>query len=390
MTTTTTTPNAGAATGRLQLQGLAKRYGDTHAVRDVSVDIAPGEFLTLLGASGSGKTTTLQIISGFVAPDAGEVRLDGRAITRLPPHKRDIGMVFQSYALFPHMTAAQNVAFPLTTRGVGRAERDRRVKEALATVQLEGFGERRPNQLSGGQQQRVAMARAIVFQPRLLLMDEPMGALDKKLREALQLEVMRIHRELGVTVVYVTHDQEEALVMSDRIAIYDDGRILQIGTAQELYEQPASVYVADFMGESNIFHGRFDAGAGTARVVDGPLAFLAPAAVDAGAGAARLAPGGPAALVVRPERMRLRRAAAAQEGEQEAGRNVLAGTVRDLIYLGSGRKYLVELPDGSVRGVRVGAPEDDATIERGDRVELSWHCEDSVLLPGAGEPAVAA
>lgn len=374
----------------VQIKDLSLSYGTVTVLDKLNLDIADGEFIVLLGPSGCGKSTLLNCIAGLLDISAGEIHISGKNVTWEEPKDRGIGMVFQSYALYPHMSVEENLRFGLENQKLGKPEIAARVDRAAEILQIKHLLKRRPNQLSGGQQQRVAMARAIVFQPRLLLMDEPMGALDKKLREALQLEVMRIHRELGVTVVYVTHDQEEALVMSDRIAIYDDGRILQIGTAQELYEQPASVYVADFMGESNIFHGRFDAGAGTARVVDGPLAFLAPAAVDAGAGAARLAPGGPAALVVRPERMRLRRAAAAQEGEQEAGRNVLAGTVRDLIYLGSGRKYLVELPDGSVRGVRVGAPEDDATIERGDRVELSWHCEDSVLLPGAGEPAVAA
>jgi putative spermidine/putrescine transport system ATP-binding protein len=360
-------------TGRLELRGIGKRYGDVHAVRDVSVTIPPGEFLTLLGASGSGKTTTLKAIAGFVEPDAGEVLLDDEAITKLPPHKRNIGMVFQNYALFPHMSVTENVAFPLRVRGVPRAQRAERVRAALAAVRLERLGDRRPGQLSGGQQQRVALARTIVFEPRLLLMDEPMGALDKKLREALQLEIMRIHRELGVTIVYVTHDQEEALVMSDRIAIYHEGRVRQIGSADALYERPESVYVADFMGESNIFRGTFAAGAGAARVAAAERTFLAPT----GRGAAPLVEGAPAAIVVRPERMRVGRGPAVAAD----GSNALEGAVRDVIYLGSGRKYLIDLADGGVLQVRVAAPDDAGDLERGAVVHVAWHCEDSVLLP---------
>ncbi len=248
-----------ARKGALTLRNLTKIYGDLHAVDDVSLDVAPGEFVTLLGPSGSGKTTTLRIIGGFIKPEAGTVSLDGRDLTKVPPYKRDIGMVFQNYALFPHMTASENVGFPLQMRRVPKAEVKEKVREALRLVRLEELGDRYPKQLSGGQQQRVALARSFSFDPQLLLMDEPLGALDKKLREALQLEVLRISRQLGVTVVYVTHDQEESLVMSDRIAIYNEGRIEQIGTGEDLYERPVSLFVADFVGESNIYRGTLQA-----------------------------------------------------------------------------------------------------------------------------------
>ncbi|GAA3967270.1 ABC transporter ATP-binding protein [Actinomadura viridis] len=365
-----------SSSGHLELRGIGKRYGKVSAVDDVSLRMEPGEFLTLLGASGSGKTTTLKIIAGFEEPDSGEVRLGDRAITRLPAHRRNIGVVFQNYALFPHLTAAQNIAFPLRVRGIGKAERDERVRDALATVRLEGMGDRYPRQLSGGQQQRVALARAIVFQPQVLLMDEPMGALDKKLREALQLEIMRIHRELGITICYVTHDQEEALVMSDRIAIYDHGRIRQVGTAEELYERPGSVFVAEFMGESNVFHGTFDGTGSVGRLV---VPGRPPITVPAG-GSHRPGNGASAAVVVRPERIRVQRKRTGEGSGPEPGHNVLAGVVQDVIYLGSDRRYLVELPGGGTHQARVGAAEADPGIGRGDHVELAWDRSDAILL----------
>mgnify|MGYP001590440586 CR=1 FL=1 len=250
----------GAATARpaLVLRGLAKYFGDVPAVDGVDLEVRQGEFITMLGPSGSGKTTTLRMIAGFTLQSGGTIEIDGVDMSHVPPHRRDVGMIFQNYALFPHMTAAENIAFPLQMRRVGRPEIKRRVADALALVKLEGFGERYPRQLSGGQQQRIAFARAVVFNPRLLLMDEPLGALDKKLREALQLEVMHISRQLGATVVYVTHDQEEALVMSDRIAIFSKGKIEQLGSGEDLYDRPVSLFVADFIGESNILRGRFE------------------------------------------------------------------------------------------------------------------------------------
>src|SRR5580698_10457944 len=235
------------------LSGLEKRFDNVGAVRGISLDIRSGEFLTLLGPSGSGKTTMLMMIAGFEVPTAGDIAIDGRSVVTLPPHKRNIGMVFQSYALFPHLTVADNIAFPLKQRGVDRATRARLVEESLELVQLPGYQARYPRQLSGGQQQRVALARAIVFRPRLLLMDEPLGALDKQLRESLQLEMRRLHADLGITFIYVTHDQQEALTMSDRIAVMNHGLIAQIGTPEDLYDRPCDQFVASFIGESNFF-----------------------------------------------------------------------------------------------------------------------------------------
>src|SRR5919197_6034910 len=243
----------------LELKDLRKHYADQVAVDGIDLQIAPGEFVTFLGPSGSGKTTTLNMIAGFTDLDAGEILMDGRPIGRLRPHKRDIGVVFQHYALFPHMTARGNVSFPLRQRRMARRDVARRATEALDLVGLGDYCDRYPRQLSGGQQQRVALARAIVFNPRVLLMDEPLGALDKKLREALQLEIKRVHREMGITFIYVTHDQEEALGLSDRIAVFNRGRIEQVGRVDELYESPQSLFVAEFIGESNRLRGQYRA-----------------------------------------------------------------------------------------------------------------------------------
>jgi putative spermidine/putrescine transport system ATP-binding protein len=240
----------------LELAGVSKRYDSLVAVDDLDLGLRTGEFLTLLGPSGSGKTTTLMMVAGLQQPDAGRITLNGVSVARLPPYRRDIGMVFQSYALFPHMTVRRNIAFPLEMRGLAKAEIARLVDEALALVKLPDHGDRLPRQLSGGQQQRVALARAMVYRPALLLMDEPLGALDKKLREQLQLEIKRVHRERGISVLYVTHDQEEALTMSDRIAVFNRGRIEQIGTPEELYDRPATRFVASFIGDTNFLSGR--------------------------------------------------------------------------------------------------------------------------------------
>ncbi|MFM7531763.1 MAG: ABC transporter ATP-binding protein, partial [Rubrivivax sp.] len=240
----------------VQLRGVQKSYdGSTLVVRSLDLDIREGEFLTMLGPSGSGKTTTLMMLAGFESPTHGEIVLDGKPIHRLAPEARNIGMVFQSYALFPHMTVAENIAFPLSVRKVAREEAARRVTEVLAMVGLKGFEDRRPAQLSGGQQQRVAVARALVFEPRLVLMDEPLSALDKQLREQMQYEIKRLQRRLGVTVVYVTHDQTEALTMSDRVAVFNAGVVQQLDTPERLYEQPANAFVAGFIGENNRLAG---------------------------------------------------------------------------------------------------------------------------------------
>ena len=251
----------------VQFKGVQKTYdGLSLVVRNLDLDIRRGEFLSLLGPSGSGKTTTLMMLAGFESPTAGEILLDGRPITKTPPHKRNFGMVFQNYALFPHMTVAANVAYPLTVRKVPKADIDKRVARALDMVQLGGKGDRFPSQLSGGQQQRVALARALVFEPQLVLMDEPLGALDKQLREHMQIELKELHRQLGVTFVYVTHDQGEALTMSDRIAVMSQGRILQVGSPTEIYEAPVNRTVADFIGETNFLAA--DAFASGVRLAD--------------------------------------------------------------------------------------------------------------------------
>jgi ABC-type Fe3+/spermidine/putrescine transport system ATPase subunit len=267
--------------------------------RDVTLEIGAGEFVSLLGPSGSGKTTTLQILAGLLGPDSGRVILNERDVTHEPSHRRDIGFVFQNYALFPHMTVRQNVAFPLRMRRLGAAERDERVLDSLRRVELGELADRLPNQLSGGQQQRVALARAIVFSPPLLLMDEPLGALDRQLRVALQREIVRVTREVGITCVYVTHDQEEALAMSDRVAVFADGGIVQVGTPREIYGAPRTEFVANFVGEANLIRGTLRPDAG------GPLLHVGERAIQLGAitvpDPVLAKSGGPAALVVRPE-----------------------------------------------------------------------------------------
>ncbi|HEX4898110.1 MAG TPA: ABC transporter ATP-binding protein, partial [Candidatus Limnocylindrales bacterium] len=300
-------------------------------------------------------------------------------MSRVPPHRRDVGMIFQNYALFPHMTAAQNIAFPLEMRNVGRDEIRRRVVEALGLVKLAGYGDRYPRQLSGGQQQRIAFGRAVVFQPRLLLMDEPLGALDKKLREALQLEVMHISRQLGATVVYVTHDQEEALVMSDRIAIFSQGRIEQLGRGDDLYDRPASLFVADFIGESNILRGRLERDADGRWLARGELRWRVGAAQ---AERAAVADGAPAALVIRPERLRI---TAIDDAAAPQGLNAVEATVRDALYLGSTRKYELTLLDGQDVSVRRQVDSSERAWQPGERVRLLWAVDDAVLVsvPGA-------
>jgi putative spermidine/putrescine transport system ATP-binding protein len=364
-TTAAETPsNAGAA---LDLRGLVKRYGSAAAVDNVSLKIPAGEFVTLLGPSGSGKTTTLNMIAGFADVDEGDILLDGSPIADVPSHKRNIGVVFQHYALFPHMTAAENVAFPLRRRKVAKAERERSVQQALDMVRLGDYADRYPRQLSGGQQQRVALARALVFQPRVLLMDEPLGALDKKLREWLQLEFKRIHSELGITFIYVTHDQEEALVLSDRIAVFNEGKIEQVGTADELYENPRTLFVAEFLGESNVFAGKVrHRGSSYALETDNYELRACDTTVPDGASGA---------LVVRPERFSVRRNGH-RPGEDH---NVLTGTIRQVIYLGSARKIEVDLPGGKTIVVREPVSAGDA-VSTGDPIEVYWSADDSVLV----------
>jgi putative spermidine/putrescine transport system ATP-binding protein len=327
----------------LTLDGVVKTYGTVTAVESVSIDIREGEFLTLLGPSGSGKTTTLMMLAGFTRPTSGAILLRGKPLDPVPPHKRDIGMVFQQYALFPHMTVAQNVGFPLRVRGMAAANIRAKVAAALHKVGLPEHGNRLPRQLSGGQQQRVALARAMVFEPRLLLMDEPLGALDKKLREGMQIEIMRLHRELNITIVYVTHDQDEALVMSDRIALFNNGRIEQVATPAELYEHPVSHFAADFIGESNFFAGRLAAVEdGVAHVQvhgEGQHGGMIRAALPAGA-QPRI--GADVMVAVRPERMRL-----LQPGEVSQCENTRRAQLVEVVYMGRVYKYVLRDADGA-------------------------------------------
>lgn len=355
----------------LELVGLSKWYGDTLAVAKVFLNIGRGEFMTLLGPSGSGKTTTLNIIAGLLEPSDGDIRVDGRSVRTLAPHKRNIGMVFQNYALFPHMTVFENVAFPLRRRHVKRRDLMTMVHDALEMVALRGLERRHPQQLSGGQQQRVALARALVFRPSLLLMDEPLGALDKKLRSQLQLQIRRLHRSLGVTFVYVTHDQEEALTLADRIAIFNDGRIEQLGTGAELYDNPNSLFVAQFVGESNIFRGPVEGRGRDASLRASGCLFRLPG----NAHSVRE----PAALVVRPEHLVVSPPNGEQPGDD---RNSVAGRVVDVMNLGSFRQVQVMLDDGEEMLARQQGRAID--VRPGDLVRLSWHVEDAVLLPDAG------
>ena len=363
----------------LVLRDLRKTFGSAVAVDGVDLEVRRGEFLTLLGPSGSGKTTTLRMIAGFMGPTGGTIEIDGQDMTRVPPYRRDVGMVFQNYALFPHMTAAQNVAFPLRMRKRPRAEIERRVGDALDLVKLRHLGDRYPRQLSGGQQQRIALARAVVFEPRLLLMDEPLGALDRKLREALQLEIIRVSRELGATVLYVTHDQEEALVMSDRIAIFSDGRIEQLGSGEDLYDRPVSLFVADFIGESNILRGRYETDG-----VDGGWMTRGAAhwrVGPAAAAQASLQAGAAAAIVIRPERTRI----VDPSVDASPGANLVEATVGEVLNLGPDTKYELTLESGERVAVREPRERSGRELKRGDRVRLSWAIDDGLLVadPGA-------
>jgi spermidine/putrescine transport system ATP-binding protein len=317
--------------GRIELVALRKQFKDITAVDGIDLCIEPGEFFSLLGPSGCGKTTTLRLIAGFERPSDGRILLDGRDIADVPPHRRPVNTVFQSYALFPHLCVEDNVAFGMRwRRGMDKAERKRRVGEAIELVRLGGLERRRPAQLSGGQQQRVALARALVLHPSVLLLDEPLGALDAKLRKYLQADLAALQREVGITFVYVTHDQEEALTMSDRLAVMDEGDVAQVGTPTEVYEQPATAYVADFLGVANLITATGDAGrAGRRQVHLGEFTLDA-----AGDGAA-----GPVKLVIRPERVRV----AAGEA---AGPNCLPGMVERVVYVGATTQVHVRLPGG--------------------------------------------
>jgi putative spermidine/putrescine transport system ATP-binding protein len=351
----------------VEFDGVTKSYGNLTALHPTSLHIEAGEFFAIIGPSGSGKSTLLGITAGFVPPSGGEVRINGRDILAVPPYRRNIGMVFQNYALFPHMNVAQNVSFPLRMRGMPRAEIDAAVRRVLAMVRLEGFEDRRPAQLSGGQQQRVALARAAVYDPLLLLMDEPLGALDKNLREEMQEEIRKLQHDLGATVLYVTHDQQEAAFMADRIAIMRAGRVEQIGSPRELYEQPANLFVAGFLGEASIFEAadvsRVGAGEIVVRTPDG-LSIRAHAEGSSGS-----------AICVRPERVRLGEAARVEA-------NVFQGVVEDAVYTAGSIRYRVRLDGtGSVVTIRTASQPGMSLHRPGEPIEVGWSPRDALLVP---------
>jgi putative spermidine/putrescine transport system ATP-binding protein len=358
--------------GRLLVDAASKRFGQVEALSDVSLNVTAGEFVTILGPSGSGKTTLLKVIAGFETADQGRVLVDDADITELDPAQRNIGMVFQNYALFPHMSVARNIAYPLAMRGMPKAEIAMRVRQALDMVELGGMAERLPKQLSGGQQQRVALARATVFQPRLLLLDEPFGALDRKLREQMQIEVRHLQRRLGLTTLFITHDQEEALVMSDRIVVMDKGRVLQVGPPNEIYEAPASPFVADFIGESNIFAGIVEAGDGNSlrvRLEQGPVIEVA--------GRADLAarPGQQVRVMVRPERFI---DLAAEPNSVRANR--IDGRVTDSAYIGVSDKYRVVSAEGLDVLVRLPSGPSRRRYSAGEPIAAGFHAADARLI----------
>ena len=339
----------------IRLQDLRKSFGETTAVAGIDLEIRDGEFFSMLGPSGSGKTTVLRMIAGFEIPTAGRIELAGQEVTGLAPFERDVHTVFQDYALFPHMTVEQNVAYALKIRKVPKAERLVRARKALAEVRLEGFGKRRPAQLSGGQRQRVALARALVGRPRVLLLDEPLGALDLKLREQMQVELKELQREVGITFVFVTHDQQEALTMSDRIAVFDQGRIQQVGTPAEIYERPATPFVASFVGTSNLLEGE-----SAQRVV-----------------------GTPGIYSIRPEKIRVLKESAEADQPDHA---TATGTVADVVYLGDATRFLVDLDAGGrLTAVQqnLETSAEDVAAYRGIRVRLQWHHRHTVQVPDA-------
>ena len=334
----------------VRLAGISKQFGAIEAVSEINLDIADGEFFSMLGPSGSGKTTTLRMIAGFEAPTTGQILLHGRDVTGVPPFDRDVNTVFQDYALFPHMTVGENVAYGLAVRRVPRREQRERVATALRMVRLPDYEGRRPLQLSGGQRQRIALARALVNRPRVLLLDEPLGALDLKLREEMQIELKAIQQEVGITFVYVTHDQEEALAMSDRIAVFNRGRIEQVGSAAEVYERPATGFVAGFVGTSNLLTDD----------------------------AAETVAGQRGTFTVRPEKIRI----LLEDAPVQPGQLSASGTVREVVYLGPDTRYIVALDAGAelvVMQQNLETSSDDVLAARGRRVRLAWSREH--LLP---------
>ena len=363
---------AAAQAGRLDIEGVSKTFGDVVALADISLGVAAGEFVTILGPSGSGKTTLLKVIAGFETADLGRIRVDGSDVTDLDPARRNIGMVFQNYALFPHLSVARNVGYPLVMRGMTKGEIAERVGEALEMVELAGMAERLPKQLSGGQQQRVALARATVFRPRLLLLDEPFGALDRKLREQMQLEVRRLQRRLGLTTLFITHDQEEALIMSDRVAVMEKGRLQQVGPPLEIYEAPANPFIADFIGESNIFSGTIEASGGDVLSVrlDGGPSIQVPSRPEL---AARI--GGRVRVMIRPERFVDLNVVGAP-----ATVNRIDGLVAESAYIGVSDKYRIATAAGLDVLVRLPSGPSSRRYGPGEPIAAGFHAADARLI----------
>lgn len=346
----------------IRISKISKRYGDLTVLDNVSLDIRAGEFITLLGASGSGKSTLLNIIAGFTRPNGGRVEVDGVDITHTPPHKRGLGMVFQHYALFPHMTVFENVAFGLKRQGLPKKEVTERVGEVLELIQMSHLASRKPSQLSGGQQQRVALARGIVFKPRVLLMDEPLGALDKLLREELQLEIRNIHHELGITFIFVTHDQNEALTMSDRIALLRNGKIVQLDEPQVLYEAPTSRYAAEFIGVSNLFNGKVDGDVFVHE--DGDERFRVPV-------------GSGSMLMIRPEHVRVE---PRHGSDLNADRDRVEATIEDCVYVGTDMVVYAKTKGGKRVISRAAVISETLGIRAGAEVFCSWNVENARLI----------
>jgi putative spermidine/putrescine transport system ATP-binding protein len=349
---------------------ISKSYdGRTLVVRDLDLDVRRGEFLTLLGPSGSGKTTCLLMLAGFETPTSGEILIDRKPVTSLPPHRRDIGMVFQNYALFPHLSVADNIAFPLSVRKRPRGEIADRVARTLATVKLAGFGARRPSELSGGQQQRVALARALIFEPQLILLDEPLGALDKQLREEMQYELKQLHRAVGITMIYVTHDQDEAMTMSDRVAVFHAGRIQQLADPRALYEEPANAFVAGFVGDNNALFGRVER-------VEGPCCKIrlgnGMALTCRAAGA--LASGDRAVVSIRPERIVI------GDASQRCP-NTVTARIEDMSYLGDHVRLRLAAAGALEFAVKLSDRTTVAGLRRGDTAHLGWAVDDARAYP---------
>ncbi|MDJ0984812.1 MAG: ABC transporter ATP-binding protein [Desulfobacterales bacterium] len=357
---------------QLELINVSKLFGDVRAVDDVSLSIQHGEFLTLLGPSGSGKTTSLNMVAGFEIPDRGEILLENEDITTVAPNDRGIGMVFQNYALFPHMTVSDNIAFPLKMRKTPGPTIQQSVKEALELVKLPGFETRYPHQLSGGQQQRIALARAIVFKPKILLMDEPLGALDKKLRDHMRLEIKHLQESLDITVIYVTHDQEEALTMSDRIAIMNEGKIIQLDTPVALYESPASLFVAGFIGESNFLRGQIAESDGdrTAVETDEGLKVWVAKFNEAN-------PGKAVSVAIRPEKIQILSPEATDSNEIA---NRFNGKIEEIVYLGEARIYRVSLAPGILVDVKVQSGPSVQNFKIGGDITIGWRQRHGLAL----------